>query len=146
MPCLDVIMIAFFPRNIQWSSLFPQKACVNTEQVPPEHPIILLKSNKFNMAAVLVKKGLFKFLFTDFHNQFPPLTMLSLMGCEGGWVRVWGKWGGSGAKMELPNSPHGSELRLLIYPVYLPCLQKRSPCLYLGFWGWLQICPAAQEE
>jgi len=54
--CLDVIMIAFPLRDIQWSSLFAQEACVNTEQVPPRHHIILLKSNKFNVAAVLVKK------------------------------------------------------------------------------------------
>ena len=31
-----------------------RKARVNTERVPPGHPIILLKSNKFNMAAVHV--------------------------------------------------------------------------------------------
>ena len=55
-PRLGVIMIAFFPRNIRWSSLFARKAHVNTERVPPGHPIILLKSNKFNMAAVSVKK------------------------------------------------------------------------------------------
>ena len=57
-PCLDVIIIAFFPRNIQWSSLFAQKACVKTEQVPPGHPIILLKSNKFNMATISVKRAI----------------------------------------------------------------------------------------
>ena len=45
--CLDVI-----------SSLFAQKARVNTERVPPAHPVILLKSNKFNMAAVLVKRSI----------------------------------------------------------------------------------------
>ena len=45
-----------FPRNIQWSSLFARKARVNTEGVPPGHPIILLKCNKFNMAAVMVKR------------------------------------------------------------------------------------------
>ena len=41
-------------RNIQWSSLFAREARVNTERVPPppEHLIILLKSNKLNMAAV----------------------------------------------------------------------------------------------
>ena len=55
-PRLGVIMIAFFPRNIRWSSLFARKAHVNTERLPPGHPIILLKSNKFNMAAVSVKK------------------------------------------------------------------------------------------
>ena len=32
-------MIAFFSKNIQWSSLFPQKARVNTERVPPGHTI-----------------------------------------------------------------------------------------------------------
>ena len=44
-------------RNIQRSSLFAREALVNTERVtppptPPEQLIILLKSNKFNMAAV----------------------------------------------------------------------------------------------
>ena len=59
-PCFDVIMIAFFPRNLHWSSLFAWKARVNqNKRVPPGHPIILLKSNKFNMDAVSVKKGLF---------------------------------------------------------------------------------------
>ena len=33
-----------------------RKARVNTEQVLPGHPTILLKSNKFNMAAVSVKR------------------------------------------------------------------------------------------
>ena len=55
-PCLGVIMIAFFSRNIQWSSLFSPKGRVSNQRVPPEHPIILLKSNKFNMAAVSVKR------------------------------------------------------------------------------------------
>ena len=50
-PCLDVIMISLFPKNIRRSSRFAQKASVNTERVPPGHPIILLKSNKFNMTA-----------------------------------------------------------------------------------------------
>ena len=40
--CLDVIA---------------RKGRVNTERVPPGHPIILLKSNKFNMAAVSVKRS-----------------------------------------------------------------------------------------
>ena len=60
-PCLDVIMNAFFPRNIQWSSHFARKARVNTEQVPPGHPIILLKSNEFNMAAVWVERSIENF-------------------------------------------------------------------------------------
>ena len=30
---------------------------INTERVPPGHPVILLKSNKFNTAAVSVKRS-----------------------------------------------------------------------------------------
>ena len=56
-PCLDVMLVAFFPKNIHWSSLFARKARVNTERVPPGHPIILLKANKFNMATVSVKRS-----------------------------------------------------------------------------------------
>ena len=37
---------------------FCAKLCTNTERVPPGHPIILLKSNKFNMAAILVKRSI----------------------------------------------------------------------------------------
>ena len=44
--CLDVIIA--------------RKGRVNTERVPPGHPIILLKSNKFNMAAVSVKRSIGK--------------------------------------------------------------------------------------
>ena len=58
-PCLDVMMIAFFPC----SSLFARKARVNTERVTPGHPIILLASNKFNMAAVSVKRSISMFFF-----------------------------------------------------------------------------------
>ena len=47
-----------FPEKYTVSSLFAQKARVNTERVPPGHPIILLKSNKFNMAAVSVKRSI----------------------------------------------------------------------------------------
>ena len=62
-PCLDVIMIAFFPRNFKWTSLFARKARVSAERVPPGHLIILLKSNKFNMAAVSVKRSIVKAAF-----------------------------------------------------------------------------------
>ena len=51
-------MIPFFPRNIHLSSLFAQKERLNTERVSLGHPIILLKSNKFNMAAALVKRSI----------------------------------------------------------------------------------------
>ena len=40
------------------SSLFARKARVNTERVPPGHPIILVKSDKLNMAAVSVKRSI----------------------------------------------------------------------------------------
>ena len=60
-PCLAVIIIAFFPRNAQWSSPFSRKARVNTERGPAGHPIILLKSNNFNMTALSVKRSI-KFL------------------------------------------------------------------------------------
>ena len=36
---------------------------MNTERVPPGHPIILLPSNKFNMAAVSVKRSISMFSF-----------------------------------------------------------------------------------
>ena len=65
MPSLDVIMIAFFPRNIHLSSLFARKGRVNTERVPPGHPIILLKSNKFNMAAVSVERSITLYMIKD---------------------------------------------------------------------------------
>ena len=41
-----LMMMAFFPKNIHWSSLFPPKTRVNTDRVPPGHPITLLKSDK----------------------------------------------------------------------------------------------------
>ena len=57
-PCLAVIIIAFLLRNAQWSSLFARKASVNTERGLPGHPIILLKSNNFNMTDVSVKRSI----------------------------------------------------------------------------------------
>ena len=57
MPSLDVITNTFFPRNMRWSSLFVRKARVNTERVPPGHPIILVKSDKLNIAAVSVRRS-----------------------------------------------------------------------------------------
>ena len=47
-----------FPEKYTLKFFFARKACVNTEQVPHGHPIILLKSNKFNMAAVLVERSI----------------------------------------------------------------------------------------
>ena len=45
-----------FPEKYTMKFSFcPKKARLNTERVPPGHTIILLKSNKFNMAAVSVK-------------------------------------------------------------------------------------------
>ena len=56
-------MIAFFPRNFKWTSLFTRKARASTERVPPGHLKILLKSNRFNMAAVSVKRSIVKAAF-----------------------------------------------------------------------------------
>ena len=63
MPSLDVITNTFFLRNIRWSSLFARKARVNTERVPPGHPIILVKSDKLNMAAVSVKRSINSYIW-----------------------------------------------------------------------------------
>ena len=46
----------FLEKHTVKFSFFSQKARVNNQRVPPGHPIILLKSNKFNMAAVSVKR------------------------------------------------------------------------------------------
>ena len=46
------------PRNIHRCSLFARKARVNAERVSPGHPKILLKCNKFNLAAVSVKRSI----------------------------------------------------------------------------------------
>ena len=51
---------------------FCPESPLNTERIPPGHPIILLKSNKFNMAAVSVKRS------TKFNriNYISRLTMI----------------------------------------------------------------------
>ena len=46
------------PEKYTLKFSFARKARVNTKRVPPGHPIILLKSNKFNMAAVSVKRSI----------------------------------------------------------------------------------------
>ena len=52
-------------NNDRLFSLFARKARVNTERVPAVHPIILLKSNKFNMAAVSVKRSITLLTYSD---------------------------------------------------------------------------------
>ena len=47
-----------FPEKYTLKFSFARKERINTEPVPPGHPIILLKSNKFNMAAVSVKRSI----------------------------------------------------------------------------------------
>ena len=95
-PCLDIIMIAFFPRNIHLSSLFARKACLNTERVPPVHPIILLKSNEFNMAAASVKRSINYDRWDDLPRRVawssrPDLRQGQFLPCnrfEVEWIRV----------------------------------------------------------
>ena len=67
-------MIAFFPRNIQWRSLFARKTRVNTERVPPGHTIILLKSNKFKMTGVSVNRS----ILTGVFSCVPSYSLTSL--------------------------------------------------------------------
>ena len=47
-----------FPEKYTVKLSFARIACGNTERVPPGHPIILLKSNKFNMAAVSEERSI----------------------------------------------------------------------------------------
>ena len=54
-----------FDEKYTLSSLFARKARVNTERVPPGHPIIVLKSIKFNMAAVSVKRSIMRINLLD---------------------------------------------------------------------------------
>ena len=75
-PCLDEIMITFLPIN---NHFFAQKACVNTERVPPGHLMILLKSNKLNMAAVSVKRSIGHenyFLVTSYNTSCDVCTII----------------------------------------------------------------------
>ena len=47
-----------FPEKYTLKFSFAKKARVNAQRVPPGHTIILLKSNKFNMAAVSIKRSI----------------------------------------------------------------------------------------
>ena len=85
MPSLDVITNAFCPRNIHWSSRFARKTRVNTERVPPGHPIILLKSNKFNMAAVSVKRSIIDCLQTG--HSIKPLKVCKIVNHKVYWQK-----------------------------------------------------------
>ena len=61
---LDVIMLSSREKYIE-VLFFARKAPVNTVRVSPGHPIILLKSNKFNMAAVSVKRSVLRYCETS---------------------------------------------------------------------------------
>ena len=67
-PCLDVIKLVSREKYIE-VLFFARKAPINTERVPPGHPIILLKSNKFNMAAVSVKRSITVTLVAPLRNE-----------------------------------------------------------------------------
>ena len=70
---------SLFPEKyLHWRSLFAQKARVNTEGVPHGHPIILLKSSKFKMAAVSVKRSIYYFLHSQLYHF--ELTLPRLLG------------------------------------------------------------------
>ena len=59
-----------FPEKYTVKFSFARKARVNTERVPPGHPIIPLKSNKFNMAAISVKRSIENFDYREI--AYPP--------------------------------------------------------------------------
>ena len=61
---LDVIMLSSREKYIE-VLFFARKAPVNTARVSPGHPIIPLKSNKFNMAAVSVKRSVLRYCETS---------------------------------------------------------------------------------
>ena len=93
-PCLEIkIMIAFFPRNIHLSSFVARKARLNTEQVPPGHPIILRKSNEFNMAAASVKRSINYDRWDDLPRRLPGLPGRILDGVNFCHVTV-SRWSG----------------------------------------------------
>ena len=56
-PCFDVIMITFFPRNMLKRFLFARKSCINTERVPPGF--------QFNMATISVKRSIHNITISD---------------------------------------------------------------------------------
>ena len=76
MPSLDVITNTFFPRNMRWSSLFARKARVNTERVPPGHPIILVKSDKLNITAVSVRRSINSYIWDKENDSCGVLFLL----------------------------------------------------------------------
>ena len=77
-----VIMISFFPRKNS-EVFFAQKACINTERVPPGHPIILLKSNEFNMATVSVKRSINLFVIYSNKIMLKILAPKQVSNCTG---------------------------------------------------------------
>jgi len=65
-----------FPEKYTAKFSLCPKARVNTERVPSGHPIILLKSSKFNMAAVSVKRTILlqiAVLFKALHGSTGPV-------------------------------------------------------------------------
>ena len=61
---LDVIVLSSREKYIE-VLIFARKAPVNTARVSTGHPIIPLKSNKFNMAAVSVKRSVLRYCETS---------------------------------------------------------------------------------
>ena len=64
-PGLGVIMIAFFSRIIQWSSLFSRKARVNNQRVPSRHPI----TDSLNLINSIWPPYRFKGLLATFRKE-----------------------------------------------------------------------------
>ena len=58
MPSLDEITNTFFPEKYALKFSFCPKSACKYRAVPPGHPIVLVKSDKLNMAAVSVKRSI----------------------------------------------------------------------------------------
>ena len=71
--CQIGLQIMLLPIQIYCEVLFLlEKTHVNTERVPPGHPIIPLKCNKFNMASVSVKRSISGILSFCLMVPLPP--------------------------------------------------------------------------
>ena len=89
--CLDVIMIAFFPRNIQWSSLCQKSAGKYWLSAPwPSDNTPF----KFDMAAVSVKRSIFPMNWAALHLckiSFVIWAIKWLLLPKRNWVCFWVK-------------------------------------------------------
>ena len=63
MPSLDEITNTFFPEKYALKFSFCPKSACKYRAVPPGHPIVLVKSDKLNMAAVSIKRSINSYIW-----------------------------------------------------------------------------------